>query len=260
MDPLLDDFVSHLYDERRLSAQTVRAYRSDLLELFAFAQKQKRPRPQQWTTDFLRTFLVQLRTPTKAHLHPKSLARKQSSLKSFFRWLEANGAVDHNPAELLRSPRLPKVLPRALDAEASLALVQHPAKDSPKSRRDNAALLLLYGLGLRSWRSRTFNTLTSISRPNRRVSTARAQGAAGADPAGLHCPIAFLSTGTSAPYRKLFSGRARRTKTVGAHRFAPHRQRSAEYSGDTSRRTNCVTPLRPNCYRAAPTYGKSKRS
>jgi integrase/recombinase XerC len=99
--------------------------------------------------DVLRSHLARCRTGAGAPLSPSSLARKQSALRTFFAWLRRTGEVDHDPTERLQPPRLPKALPRALDADATLALLRPPAATDLRSRRDHAALLLLYGLGLR---------------------------------------------------------------------------------------------------------------
>ncbi len=116
---------------------------------FAFAATRGKPKPTTWTSDLLRAHLARCRTREGRHLSATSLARKQSALRTFFAWLRREGLVREDPTALLTPPKLPKPLPRALDADAALALLRPPTDTDPKSRRDHAALLLMYGLGLR---------------------------------------------------------------------------------------------------------------
>ncbi|MBI5509421.1 MAG: tyrosine-type recombinase/integrase [Deltaproteobacteria bacterium] len=146
MDDLLDGFTAYLRQERRASEHTARAYRSDVAQMAAFARDRGRPEPRRWSTDLVRAHLARV-VATGGRAHARTLARKQSALRAFFRWLCRQDPKLADPTVLLRSPKLPKALPRALDAEEALAMVRAPA--DPAAGRDHAAMLLLYGLGLR---------------------------------------------------------------------------------------------------------------
>src|SRR5262249_50297620 len=95
---------------------------------------------------------------------PASIARKLSSLRAFFRFLERRGAIAANPASGVKAPRRQRALPRALDGDDTLRLVEAPARPAPTARhlgaaeearaaalrlRDRALLEVLYGAGLR---------------------------------------------------------------------------------------------------------------
>jgi len=149
VDALIDGFDAHLRKERRLAAHTVRAYIGDLRAMADFATHKKRIDPARWDTDLLRAFLASLRTPSGRRPSATSLARKQSSLRTFFAWLRREGHVDKDPTERLHAPKLPKHLPRALDADATHALLKPPKKKELRGLRDHAAMVLMYGLGLR---------------------------------------------------------------------------------------------------------------
>jgi integrase/recombinase XerC len=78
----------------------------------------------------------------------RSLARELSSLRGFFRHLQAESVTVNNPAEVVSAPRGPRRLPRALDVDATAALMEVTG-DDPLIIRDTAMLELFYSSGLR---------------------------------------------------------------------------------------------------------------
>jgi len=147
--PELELFARNLRDERRLSPHTVRSYLGDLRAVVAFATARGQPDPAGWTSDLLRAHLARARGPNGRPLGAATLARKQSSLRAFFAWRRGNRhPAEADPTAALDSPRLPKSLPRALDAESAEQLLT--GADGPAGElRTAAVLVLLYGLGLR---------------------------------------------------------------------------------------------------------------
>ena len=78
-----------------------------------------------------------------------TLARKLSCLRSLGRFLVRASVRADNPAKLVHSPKLPKVLPRFLSVDDAFQLMDAPDVRSPAGLRDRAILELLYGSGLR---------------------------------------------------------------------------------------------------------------
>jgi integrase/recombinase XerC len=149
VDVLVEAFASFLRHERRFSENTVRAYVSDLRAAAAFTAERGRPDPHEWSSDLLRAYLARCTDGAGGRARPATISRKQSTLRAFFDWLERREPGIKNPTLALTSPKLPKALPRALDADAALALVRTPRGADTAALRDHAALLLMYGLGLR---------------------------------------------------------------------------------------------------------------
>ena len=150
LDGQIDLFVRALADERRSPRSTVETYGRTLRELAAFVDREKLPADARALgTPALRAFLAHL-FPTHASA---TLARKIATLRSFFRWLLRRGLTERNPAAGLRSPKVPRPLPRFLTVDEAFRVVGAPAEDAhrapPLAARDAALLELLYGAGLR---------------------------------------------------------------------------------------------------------------
>lgn len=147
-DPLrgrIDGFERTLREERRLSPHTVAAYRRDLERLAAALREQGVERWSTVTPAMVRGYLARRH---RAGVGGRSLARELSAARTFFRHLEAEGAVRGNPAQGVSAPRAPRRLPRTLDADAAAALMTARGED-PLALRDTAMLELLYSSGLR---------------------------------------------------------------------------------------------------------------
>lgn len=150
MENAIRAFVRFLAVERNASRETIRNYQSDLRQVALFLQKTgKAPRTiraDQVTTEDVRSYLHWLdRKGEKA----SSLARKLACLRSFYRFLVREGASEDNPAEQIRSPKLPKPLPRFLTKDDANALMDFPEGQSSQSLRDRALLETLYSTGAR---------------------------------------------------------------------------------------------------------------
>jgi integrase/recombinase XerC len=79
----------------------------------------------------------------------KTIARKLSGLRSFYRYLLREKMVENNPVKAVTTPKLPKALPKVLYQEEMLALLNQPDLNSPLGMRDRAILELLYASGMR---------------------------------------------------------------------------------------------------------------
>lgn len=147
----IERFCEHLSGERRASPHTTAAYRRDLETLAAFVRERNGGSASVEDLDklTLRAWLGEL----SRRVAPPTLARKLSSVRSFFDHLLRTGAVTQNPSALLASPKLRRKLPRFLSAEAMQEVVEAPAGQSRlrevERLRDSLILELLYGCGLR---------------------------------------------------------------------------------------------------------------
>ncbi|MBB3230479.1 tyrosine-type recombinase/integrase [Halomonas stenophila] len=131
---------------RTASPATVAAYRRDLAALGDFLADQGVDDGAALDAALLRRFLGGERA---RGLAPRSLARRRAAISGFADHLRAAGVLDHNPASLVRTPRLPKDLPRPVDVDALARFLDTPHDGSPLACRDQAMLELFYSSGLR---------------------------------------------------------------------------------------------------------------
>ena len=111
MEKYIGKFISYLEVEKNYSPHTVLNYRKDLEEFEAYLGKTPFTKVEYL---MLRRFLAELRGK---NLKPRSLARKMSTIRSFFRFLQKEGYLKDNPAALLMTPKLDKSLPKFLTEE-----------------------------------------------------------------------------------------------------------------------------------------------
>jgi integrase/recombinase XerC len=152
-DPLhqqIEAFTRYLRDERRSSARTVETYRRDLLSFGAYVAGEGLPLDaRKLDIVALRGFLSSLFRTNQA----STMKKKVSALRSFFRFLLKREIIERNPAAGLRSPKVPKGLPRFLTVDQAFRVVEAPPKEDRRSKvlrvRDHALLETLYGTGVR---------------------------------------------------------------------------------------------------------------
>jgi len=143
----IEGFLEHLYEARRVSPHTLRAYQGDLAALQTDLPADLTPiLVDQLTASHLRIHLGQL---AERGSGSSTLARHIASIRSFFRWLEENGEITTNPATQLRRPKKKQKLPHYLEEKEIDALLSTPKKDEPGGLRDQAILETLYSTGCR---------------------------------------------------------------------------------------------------------------
>ena len=143
MNRAIEKYISYLQVEKNYSPHTVLNYKLDLEEFFKFLASANIK-----DVDYLllRKFLAHLRA--KEH-RPRTLARKLSSLRSFFRFLQREGLVKSNPAALIMSPKLDKVLPKFLEENQMVQFIEAPSQDTESGKRDHSIFETLYSTGMR---------------------------------------------------------------------------------------------------------------
>jgi integrase/recombinase XerC len=150
----LADWRSWLVSERRASNHTVVAYERDLGDFLQFLSEHLGDRITLGALGGLKTsdFRAWLAARAGRGLRASSTARALSVVRGFFRWLERRGLADNPAVGAVRTPKVPRSVPRALSQdEASEALDQVEALDDRPwvNKRDLAVYMLLYGCGLR---------------------------------------------------------------------------------------------------------------
>ncbi|MFF1877363.1 tyrosine recombinase XerC [Leifsonia sp. NPDC058230] len=150
LERAIEDYTVHLAVERGYSAQTVRAYRSDLQALAGFARGRDKHTTSDITLDLLRDWLW---TAAQEGRSKATLARRSASARGFTAWLTRTGNEAVDPALRLRSPKPDKTLPRVVNRSQMAgmldALAAQAADGEPGAVRDQAVIELLYASGIR---------------------------------------------------------------------------------------------------------------
>ncbi|MBK5260021.1 MAG: tyrosine recombinase XerC [Thermoanaerobaculia bacterium] len=148
----IGEFLDYLTYERNASINTVSAYRDDLESFVAFLCNDYMTVSRE-QLDLRRVDNLTIRAYI-AHLARRKLARTStarhlSALRSFFKYLMREGAMDANPARSVATPKREKHLPAVLQPAEVTLLFEQPDLATPLGRRDLAFLELMYASGLR---------------------------------------------------------------------------------------------------------------
>jgi len=153
---LLERFAEFLTLEQGSSARTDESYGRDLARLAEWATAHGVRSPEALTAAHLREFVYYLKD---LGLSPASIRRGVSAIRTWYRFLLAEGAVKADPSERLETPRKWRTLPEVLTAAEVERLIGAIPLEEPLAFRDRAMLELAYGAGLRvgEWITLTMN-------------------------------------------------------------------------------------------------------
>jgi len=166
MKQIIDKFIQYLRYERNASPDTIREYRRDMEQFHEFLSPpgEKAPAVGQIDHEIVREYVNSM---YERRLEKASIARRLSSLRTFFKFCVREKLARQNPARLVSTPKLPKRVPRVLTAEELNAFLDNLGSNGEQARRartltarseeeskillkrDRAILELLYASGLR---------------------------------------------------------------------------------------------------------------
>lgn len=142
MEAWIEDFLYYLQYERRLSENTLSAYRRDLEDFARFTKSH----PSDRNREVLVAYLESLK---RAGRSSATRARRLSALKSFYAYLEREEILTDNPTEYLETPKGDRRLPSVLSPDEVVRLIESPNVGTLLGIRDRAMLELMYAAGLR---------------------------------------------------------------------------------------------------------------
>lgn len=146
MHAALDAYLQHLRSERQMSPHTLDGYHRDLLKLVALCEKQGISDWAKLDVRHLRSFVARLH---QQGLSARSLGRLLSATRRLYRYLIGQGLCQHDPATGITPPKGERRLPRTLDADRTVQLLDGAVEDDFIGHRDQAMLELFYSSGLR---------------------------------------------------------------------------------------------------------------
>ncbi len=142
MREYVDRFLRYLSTERGASEHTIRAYRKDLDAFMEHVQSD----PEKIELADVRGFIA---GQINKGLKKSTAGRRLATIRSFFRFLRREGYIKANPAMLVSTPKMPKLLPKFLTVDDVFSLMEQPEGIGFYPARDKAILELLYSSGLR---------------------------------------------------------------------------------------------------------------
>lgn len=140
----LDVFIDHLWLEDGLSKNTLESYRQDLTSFVIWLSTQHKQLLQVDQADIQQYLAVKF-----PHSKPRSIGRLIASLRRFYRYCLRENKISVDPTLQIESPKLPRSLPKSLNEDEVLSLLNAPDLNQPAGLRDRAMLELLYACGLR---------------------------------------------------------------------------------------------------------------
>lgn len=140
----LNNFISYLTDNKRYSPYTITSYKKDTYDYLEFLKKNNIDikNSNYKIVEEYSKYLY------KKKLSKRSIARKYSSIRTLYNYLEKNNILENNIFNLLENPKKEKKLPRFIN-EYELDKMFEIPDNSPKGQRDRLILELLYGTGVR---------------------------------------------------------------------------------------------------------------
>ncbi len=143
---LLEQFLNYLAVEKGLRPRSLEAYRRDLQDWLDFVAERGRSVTATSLDSALSLFMVSLHD---RGMSPRSMARKSSSLKGFYKFLLREGHISEDPTELLERPKIGRALPKVLSLQEVEAILAQPDVSTAFGLRDKAILEVLYATGIR---------------------------------------------------------------------------------------------------------------
>ena len=151
---IISEWLQFLSQTRRYSKHTITAYQQDIANFCGFLTRHQ---GSLVTLNHLETLsLTTLRSwlseRQQQELSPRSTARALSTVKSFFRYLQHSHTLSNTAITLIRAPRLAKKLPRPLNVDQTIELIDNIETGASApwiGYRDRALFMLLYATGMR---------------------------------------------------------------------------------------------------------------
>ena len=144
-EAIIDKFLDAIWMERGLSANTLGAYRADLVALRRWLAERDASLVYATRSDLLA--FIAWRTEQGAK--PRSTARQLSSFRRFFRFLLRENMIKEDPTIKIDMPRIGRSLPQSLTEGEVESLLAAPNINDPLGHRDRTMLEVLYATGLR---------------------------------------------------------------------------------------------------------------
>ena len=143
----VDDFLNYIAKEKRYSQHTIKGYKTDLIEFSDYTHRYFDLSIECANHRVVRSWFAQM---IEDGFKPRTIHRKSSSLKSFYKFLMVRGLLEKSPMDLVPLPKMDKKLPKFVE-EKSLDVLLNELEfpDNFEGKRDKLILDLFYQTGIR---------------------------------------------------------------------------------------------------------------
>lgn len=142
----LKEYLSLLKIEKNLSDNSINSYKTDIIKLFNYFEREKVSDLDKVTYQIITKYFEEQRTEG---INSSSVSRYSSSIKGFFSFLKQNNYIRKNPVVNLKSTKTARDLPSVLSFQEVEKILEQPNLKAKLGLRDKAILELLYSSGLR---------------------------------------------------------------------------------------------------------------
>jgi len=144
-DMCIEEFVDYLSKERKMSQNSLEAYKRDVLDFFAFAEEKGVSEAKNASNTEIVSYLFKLRNDGKS---ASTINRKLASVRAFFNYMVISGETAANPTTGIKTPKVERKELEYLTLDEVDRLLSMP-DSSNRGIRDSAILELLYATGIR---------------------------------------------------------------------------------------------------------------
>lgn len=145
MDNQISSFLEFIKNDKKLTDNTLQAYRRDILQYKSYLESNKMNYTKIKTKD-MKEYLEHLRDINKK---PSTISRNLASIRLFYQYLLKNNKVKSDPTEGIASPKVDKRVPSILTTQEVSLLLDQPKNVDLKGIRDKAMLEFAYATGMR---------------------------------------------------------------------------------------------------------------
>lgn len=144
---VLEDFMNYLLTEKRVSDHTITAYLNDLKQFLDFTNISTISGLQEVNHQLVRSWIVEL---IESNIDRRSVNRKLSTLRSFYKWAQKQSLVENNPMLKVQGPKQEKRLPSfAKQSEISIEKTEAMFAQDFEGVRDHLIVEMFYQTGIR---------------------------------------------------------------------------------------------------------------
>lgn len=145
METIFTEFEAYLFQEKKMSRNSLEAYRRDIRAFGHFLTEKRIDNVIAVTESTVISYVLFLRKEGRT---TSTINRKIASVRAFYNFLIKRGIIDDNPVKKIKTPKMEKKAPDYLSLEEVDKLISQP-DTSPKGIRDRAILELMYATGMR---------------------------------------------------------------------------------------------------------------